>query len=186
MLSQLSKLATKLDRVGLTKEADVLDAFIKRAAKKNQTDGEWAAIPEHWHDKRTEYSNRTPYRYHPGPGDEADFDKWINDNIDRSDGIMSSVRRQSDNGPKRDFDYDSSDFADDGIEWQDGEGQQNIVPADGSDIYSPEREYESGGDDREILIGILNAVGADSSGVVDLTDDDVEAMIATCRDLIPR
>lgn len=172
-LAQLAKLATKLDSVGLRKEADVLDAFIKRAAKKNQTDGEWVVIPEHWHDKRTKYSDRTPYRYHPGSGDEADFDKWINDNIDRSDGIMSSVKRQSDNGPMPDFDYDRSDFADDGNEWTDGEEED-------------ESERFTGwmaGNDKDSLRNVLAILGSDTD-VEDMTDDEISSMLSNVRNML--
>lgn len=44
MLSQLAKLASRLDSVGLTKEADVLDAFIKRAA-----DGDYSEVSGEYH-----------------------------------------------------------------------------------------------------------------------------------------
>lgn len=49
MLSQLAKLASRLDSVGLTKEADVLDAFIKHAA-----DGDYSEVSGEYHQTEEE------------------------------------------------------------------------------------------------------------------------------------
>lgn len=130
MLHQLAKLASRLDSVGLTKEADVLDAFIKRAA-----DGDYSEVSG---------------EYHPSAEEEEMFGKW----------------------------HDES-------EAPDGEETEHLAPGDGNDLYHPEREDEVSSD-RETLIRILDVVGADSSTVDDLSDEEVEAMVATCRDLIPR
>mgnify|MGYP003385625598 CR=1 FL=1 len=59
MLSQLAKLASRLDTVGLTKEADVLDAFIKRAA-----DGDYSEVSG---------------EYHPSEEEEEMFGKWYDE-----------------------------------------------------------------------------------------------------------
>jgi len=65
MLSQLAKLASRLDTVGLTKEADVLDAFIKRAA-----DGEYSEVSG---------------EYHPSEEEEEMFGKWHDDGDSRTE-----------------------------------------------------------------------------------------------------
>lgn len=76
MLSQLAKLATKLDSFGLQKEADVLDAFIKRAV-----DGEYSEVGG---------------EYHPSAEEEEMFGKWhddVNNQDDKNSHQRGSLRK---------------------------------------------------------------------------------------------
>ena len=60
MLSKLAKIANRLDSIGLTKEADVLDAFIRKVS--NELDGtnydtETSAPVENYRDIQTQIAN---------------------------------------------------------------------------------------------------------------------------------
>ena len=76
MLSQLAKLATKLDSFGLQKEADVLDAFIKRAVDGaySEVSGEYHPTPEEeelfgqWHDETMAPDGEETQHLAPGDG----------------------------------------------------------------------------------------------------------------------